>query len=353
MRLLKGFSAVIVCLLLLVALLLATSKVDPIAWEPALNPGLMGAFLANEKLAALQHLIVDLGEGPEDVTRGPDGFFYTGFQDGRIVKFDLQGNHKEFVNTGGRPLGMQFDSFGDLIVADAFLGLISISPVAEITVLTDSVNGKKMLFVDGLDIAEDGTIWFSDASQRFDQHNFIYDFLEARPTGRLLSYSPETQVTAVHLDDLFFANGVALGPNDNFVLVNETGTGRIHRLWLNGEKRGQHDLFFDGLPGGPDNLSFNGVDTFWVALPVLRDPEVEKFSSQPLVRKLLATLPVEFLLPISTHGFVVGLDIQGNVKTTLQSNDGGFHNITSANEFDGKLFVGSIAMRSVGMLELE
>ena len=131
------------------------------------------------------------------------------------------------------------------------------------------------------------------------------------------------------------------------------GTGRIHRLWLNGDKQGQHDLFFDGLPGGPDNLSFNGVDTFWVALPILRDPEVEKLSSQPLVRKLLATLPVESLLPVSTHGFVVALDVEGNVKTTLQSNAGGFHNITSANEFDGKLFVGSIAMRSVGMLELE
>lgn len=138
-------------------------------------------------------MIFDLGEGPGDVTQGPDGMFYTGFQGGRIVKFDMQGNYQKFVNAGGRPLGMQFDSVGNLIVADAFIGLISISPAAEISVLTDAVNGKKMLFVDDLDIAEDGTIWFSDASQRFDQHNFIYDFLEARPTGRLSSYSPETK----------------------------------------------------------------------------------------------------------------------------------------------------------------
>lgn len=352
MRIVKGLSFFIIVLMILLALLLATSKIDPVAWEPAPNPGLTGAFMANEKLAALQHLIVDLGEGPEDVTQGPDGMFYTGFQDGRIVKFDLQGNQQEFVNTGGRPLGMQFDRLGNLIVADAFMGLISITPEADITVLSDSVNGKKMLFVDDLDIAGDGTIWFSDASQRFDQHNFIYDFLEARPTGRLLSYSPETKATTVHLADLFFANGVALGPDDSFVLINETGTGRIHRLWLGGEKQGKNDLFFDGLPGGPDNLSFNGVDTFWVALPIFRDPEVEKLASQPLLRKLVANLPVEALLPISTHGFVVGLDVEGNVKTTLQSNAGGFHNITSANEFDGKLFVGSIAMRSVGVLEL-
>ena len=353
MRMLKVCAWVMTCLLLLLMLLLALSKIDPVAWQPGENPGLTGPFAPNEKLAAIQHLLTDVGEGPEDVTRGPDGLFYSGFQDGRIVKFDLEGQHWDFVNTGGRPLGMQFDSAGNLVVADAFKGLLSISPAGTISVLTDSFAGKKMLFVDDLDIAADGTIWFSDASQRFDQHNFIYDFLEARPSGRLLSYSPQTGKTSLHMDDLFFANGVALGPQDQFVLINETGTGRIHRLWLSGNKKNTHDLFFDALPGGPDNLSFNGVDTFWVALPILRDPEVEKLASQPLLRKLIATLPVSVLLPISSHGFVVGLDVDGKVKTTLQSNAGGFHNITSVNEFDGRLLMGSIAMRSVGVLELQ
>jgi len=44
---------------------------------------------------------------------------YTGYRDGRIVRFNADGMHEEFVDTGGFPLGMRFDSDGNLIVADA------------------------------------------------------------------------------------------------------------------------------------------------------------------------------------------------------------------------------------------
>jgi sugar lactone lactonase YvrE len=47
-------------------------------------------------------------------------------------------------------------------------GLLSISPERKVTVLADSVNGERMLFPNALAIAADGTVWFSDASRRFD-----------------------------------------------------------------------------------------------------------------------------------------------------------------------------------------
>ena len=79
-----------------------------------------------------------------------------------------------------------------------------------------------LLFPDDLDIASDGTVWFTEASQRFNQHNWTLDFLETRPTGRLLSFDPKTGETKVRLDSLMFANGVTVGPDDTCVLVNET-----------------------------------------------------------------------------------------------------------------------------------
>jgi hypothetical protein len=51
-----------------------------------------------------------------------------------------------FVQTGGRPLGIKFDAGGNLIVADAFRGLLSVSPEGKVTVLADTVNGERMLF---------------------------------------------------------------------------------------------------------------------------------------------------------------------------------------------------------------
>ena len=144
-----------------------------------------------------------------------------------------------FVQTGGRPLGMKFDAGGNLIVADAFRGLLSVSPERNVTVLADNVNGERMLFPNDIAIAADGIVWFSDASRRFDQHHWMLDFLEGRPTGRLLRYDPRTGRVEVVLDHLMFANGVALGPGDQYVLVNETLAARITRYWLKGPRAGQ------------------------------------------------------------------------------------------------------------------
>lgn len=332
-------------------LLLWPVPIKPVRYIPSRNPGMTGPFTQNEALVGVQHLIKGVGQGPEDVTSGSDGWFYTGLQDGRIVRFQPDRNDVEtFVSTGGRPLGMQFDAEGNLIVADAFKGLLSISPTGVIQVLTDSVNGKQLLFPDDLDIASDGTIWFSDASQRFNQHNWILDFLETRPTGRLLSFDPKTGETKVRLDSLMFANGVAVGPDDTYVLVNETIRARIKRLWLKGPKAGQTDIFLDELPAYPDNISFNKDGIFWVALPSPRSKDLERLWPSPFLRKVLMRLPqsIRGAKPAPLYGWVIGVDTNGEVVHNLQDPKGNYGSITSVNEFDGLLYLGSVAMTSVG-----
>lgn len=333
-------------------LLLIPAPIDAVAWQPDPNPGLVGQFAANDQLVGVPLLLDGVGAGPEDVACGPGGVLYTGLADGRILKFSSKGDPRELANTGGRPLGMQLDAAGRLIVADAERGLLAVSSRGVIEVLTDTVNGSKMLFADDLDIAADGTIWFSDASTRFGYHNTIYSFLEGRPTGRLLSYDPASGKTRVHLEDLFFANGVALGPNDSYVLVNETGAGRIMRLWLTGERAGQHDTFYAGLPGTPDNISFNGRDTFWVAMPSLR-AGIDTMADQPLLRNLLSRLPLATLQKVAVpYSFVVGLNLAGEVIHNLQDTAAGFNNITSANECAGALYLGSLTMPAVARYPL-
>jgi Adipocyte plasma membrane-associated protein-like, N-terminal/Strictosidine synthase len=153
--------------------------IDPVVWQPAQNLGMA----PNDRLRAIRTL-PDVGLGPESVAIGPDTSLYTGLQDGRVIRMLADGSGAEtFVQTGGRPLGMKFDANGNLIVADAFRGLLSISPERKVTVLADSVNGERMLFPNDLAIAADGTVWFSDASRRFDQHHWMHDFLEGRATG--------------------------------------------------------------------------------------------------------------------------------------------------------------------------
>ncbi len=326
-------------------------EIAPAAWTPSANPGRSGAFAATGALAGLERLVPEIGLGPEDVTKGPDGYFYSGLQDGRIFRFKPEegGRSETVVNTGGRPLGMMFDAQGNLIVCDAFKGLLSISPARQITVLVESVEGRKMLFPDDLDIARDGTIWFTDASQRFDQHHWIKDFWECQPTGRLLRYDPKTGETRVVLRDLLFANGVALGPDEAFVLVNETIAARIVRYWLKGPKAGTRDFFIEGLPIYCDNLSYNGNGTFWVAAPAPRVAALEGLAGKPFLRAMLYRLPERLRAVVPERiGWALGLDAEGNVKYNLQDASGTYTNITSVNEFDGHLYLGSIEMHSIG-----
>ncbi len=351
-KLLKVLGTLLSLLGLLMLGLMAFAKVSPVAWTPGPLPALTGQYEVNSRLAAAQLKFEGVGIGPEDVARGPDNIYYSGLEDGRIVRFTPDGSvAADFVNTGGRPLGMQFDADGNLIVADAIKGLLSVSPEGRITVLVDTVADKKMLLVDDLDIAQDGTIWFSDATMRFGFGEYFYDFVEASATGRLLSYTPSTGRAEVHMDGLFFANGVALGPDDAFVLVTETGSARIQRLWLKGARAGQREVFLEGLPGNPDNVSFNGSDTFWVALPALRLPEGEALAGNPWLRRLISWLPLEALANSARYGMVLGLGLDGIVKYNLQAPEGTPYAVTSVNEFDGALWLGSHRSSTLAVIQ--
>jgi sugar lactone lactonase YvrE len=341
----------VVLVLALGYLLLWPVPIDPIAWSPPPNPGFTGRFAQNDVLADVELVLEGKGSGPEDVARGPDGLFYTGYGDGRIVQFhpERPDDAGDFANTGGRPLGLDFDAEGNLIVADALKGLLSVNAVGKVTTLVHSLDGELMKFVDDVDVASDGLIWFSDASARFGIHDFIPLVLERRPTGRLLAYDPKTRETTVRLDGLAFANGVALGPDDAYVLVNESLAYRITRLWLKGPKAGQSDVFIDQLPASPDNVTFNGRDRFWVAHFMPRAAELEQFSGSPFIRtvlfRVLTLLPQA---PPPRYGFVLGLDLEGNVVHNLQDPEGEFTMITSANEIGGTLYLGSFLMPALG-----
>ena len=319
--------------------------IDPVVWQPATNP----RTVPNDSLSGVRSL-PDVGPGPESVAIGPDGRLYTGLQDGRVVRMRADGRGVEtFVQTGGRPLGMKFDAGGNLIVADAFRGLLSVSPEGKVTVLADGVNGERMLFPNDIAIAADGVVWFSDASRRFDQHHWMLDFLEGRATGRLLRYDPRTGRVEVVLDRLMFANGVALGPGDEYVLVNETLAARITRYWLRGPKAGQSDIFASALPGYPDNLTYNGRGVFWVALPSPRNSALEALAGWPWLRKVVQRMPAQLReQKLGRMAWVLAFNTEGQVVHNLQDPAGSYGPVTSVTKTNGRLYFGSIGTTAIG-----
>lgn len=77
-------------------------------------------------------------------------------------------------------------------------------------------------FADDVIEASDGSLYFSDASEKFGINDWFLEVLEAKPHGRLLKYDPTFNKTSILMDNLGFANGVALSPDQHFLIVCET-----------------------------------------------------------------------------------------------------------------------------------
>jgi sugar lactone lactonase YvrE len=330
--------------------------IDPVAWTPQKLPKMIGVYEPNNRLAFVQRLKIDIGVAPHDVAIDAQGRVYTGLEDGSIVRFQTLGHKPEvFSNTGGRPMGLEFSQDGNLYVADANRGLLSISPDGLVQVLSIEAAGMPFKFTNAMDIATDGTIYFSDGSNKFSVDQLMLYLLEQKPEGRLLAYDPTTRKTKVLLENLYFANGVAVSPDQSFVLICETWRYRVRRYWLGGPLQGKSDIFIDNLPGFPESITSNRRGIFWVAL--VEGPQSRQYFDNllpiPLLRKVILRLPA-FLRPRPTPvGYVLGLDLDGRIVHNLQDPTGSFYaEITHAKENQGILYLGSRSEDALGLISL-
>jgi len=311
-------------------LLLWPTPLNPYAWTPPLNPGTGpgSPFRPTQQLrsdddlaeSVIQTKFGDAGRpvnfGPEDVAVRPgEGRVYTGIGDGSILSIDpVSGDTRFFANTGGRPLGVTFDATGDtLYVADAKFGLLSVDRAGSVSVLANEADGERATFADNLDVQGDGTVWFSAPTREHTLGQVTLDVWDSRPSGRLLRYDPRTKTTSVKLDNLFYANGVALAQDESFVLVAEFLAFRITRYWLKGEREGTHDVFVDGLPGYPDNITRTPDGNFLVGLSLQRLPGLDKARPHPWKVKVIYRLPA-FMKPKPQYpGYLMEFDPTGRL----------------------------------------
>lgn len=347
--------------LVLVALYLALwpVPVEPAAWRAPPNPGYTGPYAPNERLDEVEPIPLGAHRGPEDVAVHADGSVYTGTEDGWILRVAPDGGVTPWVNTAGRPLGMEWDRSGNLVVADALTGLLAIAPDGTISRLVTSVAGVPVRYANDVDVARDGRIYFSDVSTKFHPGAFggtyeasFRDLVEHGGHGRLLAYDPASGASAALLAGLNNANGVAVAHDQASVLVNEMGSYRVLRVWVAGPDSGRTDVLIDALPGFPDNISAGRDGRYWIAFASPRNALADRLAGRPSLRKLFLRIPA-FLRPAAVpYGHVIAVDDSGRVVANLQDPDGAYPVITSATEADGYLYLGNLWSPALARLAL-
>jgi len=334
--------------------------INPVSWTPPLAPELQGKYAINDYLSSVK--IINTGEsyGPEDVDVDQQGIIYGGFDDGKIIRFRSNGDIiGVFADTKGRPLGLDFDYAGNLIVADAKKGLLSIDKNGSIITLVTEINGTPLGFTDDVDVGPDGMIYFTDASEKFSVIDFPTsmsasraDLWEHRPYGKIIQYNPYTKESTLLLDNLYFANGIAVSNDGQFLLFNETYDFSVSKYWLLGPKAGTREKIYTNTPGFPDGISAGENSIFWVAMFTPRNAAADALAPRPFIRKVVYRLPL-FIQPAPVrHGFILGIDSNGNVIYNLQdSSPNSYSPITSVEEKNGVLYLGSLDYPGIGYIK--
>ncbi|GAA3919971.1 SMP-30/gluconolactonase/LRE family protein [Litoribacillus peritrichatus] len=333
--------------------------VQPTAWQAPEDQGLTGAFAANDKLSSVEIITLGNEEGPEDLAISDSGEVYFSLLDGKIMRLNESNQPELFAETGGRPLGIEFSPDGNLIVADAYKGLLSISADGkEVTLLTKQVKGSPIRYADDVDITDTGVIYFTDASTKFPADIYetygasLLDIMEHGGHGRVLKYSPETKETTVVLSGLQFANGLAVSHEQDAILINETGSYQVLKHWIEGKKKGTTEVLISNLPGFPDNINQGRDGNYWLGLVSPRSKALDMLSGFPFLRSVVQRLPASLRPKAESFGHVVLINGSGEVITSLQDPRSQYGFTTGAVESGEWLYVSSLHEKVLARLSL-
>ena len=324
------------------------------------------AYAMNDRLRDVYSIGVGQVESPEDVILDDNDDLYCGSRHGDIVRFFAPDYKKMeiYAHIGGQTLGMAFDAHNNLCVCVGGMGLYRVSPERKVEKLTDETNrsmlsvidDSRLRLADDLDIAPDGRIFFSEATIRYEMHDWHTDALEGRGSGRIICYEPRTRHTHTVLSNLIFPNGICIGSDGQSILFAETWGCTIKRYWFDGPRTGQVEVLIPNLPGYPDNINRASDGNYWCGLIGMRSQVFDLAMRKPGFRtRMVKQLQVdEWFSPNLNTGCVIKFNERGEVLESLWDLHGVNHPmITSMREHRGYLYLGGLSNNRIGRHKLE
>ncbi|CAF0907810.1 unnamed protein product [Brachionus calyciflorus] len=344
---------------------------------------LIGNLKANNKLEKASYIGKGKLIGPECMAFDNNDNLYTGIGNGFIYKINTKNisditivtltgpqtqdfcENKNFMEECGRPFGLRFkeNDYENLYVADAFYGILKINLKTGLkTVVIDSKDkrfgGKPMKFTNDLDFDQD-TIYFIDTSYERGANDFLFEYLEAQPRGRLFSYNEKTNELNLLLENLYFPNGLQLTPDKNSILINENTMSRILEYFIKGDQKGNTRVFAI-TPGFGDTIRLTERNTLLVPIGVSRINKLfsvlDLLGKYPTIRNIIVkVLDFGYVLSvIPKYGLIAEYDLKGNpINSWHDPSNKIISSISTGITHKNKLYLGSLLSDFLSVLDLD
>ena len=191
---------------------------------------------------------------PEGVAVGPDGWIWCGSENGQILRLAPDGSAiKEVASTGGFALGLAFDGNRALFVCDLKHQAVFRLDLASMKLERFTRPGILIPNYPVVDRAH-GRLLVSDSHAFGTPGPGIWAYDLASGDGGLWFAEP-----------LNFANGMALTPDGDAILVCETFAKKIARIPIHADgSAGKANTYAADLPGLPDGIAFDDVGLLYV-----------------------------------------------------------------------------------------
>lgn len=200
----------------------------------------------------------------------------TDIPNGRILRFDAQGEVSVVVEYDGEPNGLKVRADGRYVVADHRRGLLICEPATgQMRPLLERAGREGFKGLNDLTIATNGDLYFTDQGQ-----SGLQD-----PTGKVYRLRPSGALDCV-LDGIPSPNGLALSVDEQTLFVNVTRANAVWRLPLDLHGHASKVGTFIQLSGGsgPDGLAVDSVGNLAVAHPGLGSVWLFDSHGEPLGR---------------------------------------------------------------------
>jgi sugar lactone lactonase YvrE len=204
---------------------------------------------------------------PEGVMALDDGSLYAADGRGQISRIQRDGRTTFFGKLGGVPNGIYLDDRGNCIIANIGNGQVqSLHPRGHHEVLLIEAEGMKTTTPNFPFVDSKGRLWVSNSTAR---QNVDEALQRPGADGSVILF--EKGKARIVADRIYFANGVALDPEERHLYVAETMLRRILRFKIQPDGSLSHREIYGPNTlaplGFPDGNAFDEAGNLWVAFP--------------------------------------------------------------------------------------